>query len=134
MVGAVVITHGTLAASLLKTSKAIAGKVDKVRTIAVKSGSTAEEVRDELYEGIKAVGGADGVIIFTDMFGGTPTNIALSLLEEGVVEVLTGVNLPMLLKFFSLRKTEKAKELALKLKQYSRETIVLASDMLKSSK
>jgi PTS system mannose-specific IIA component len=77
------------------------------------------------------VNSGDGVIIFTDMFGGTPSNIALSMLNDGSVEVITGVNLPLLIKFFTNRSDSALGELADMLKEYGRESIVLAGDILK---
>jgi PTS system mannose-specific IIA component len=89
-----------------------------------------EGIREAIVEAIKTVG-ADGVIIMTDMFGGTPSNMGLSFLEENRVEVLTGVNLPMLIKFASDRKTLSVAELAETLKKCGRESISVAGDYLK---
>ncbi|HLC17764.1 MAG TPA: PTS sugar transporter subunit IIA [Thermodesulfobacteriota bacterium] len=134
MVGAVIITHGRVAESLVGAAESIAGKLERVRIMSVKGTDTTEGIREVLAGTVKEVDAGKGVIIFTDMFGGTPTNIALSLLEEDRVEVITGVNLPILLKFVSHRTEKPLAELALFLKEYGRESIVLAGNVLKEKK
>ncbi len=133
MIGAVIITHGRLAECLVEVAEAIAGRLEKVKVVSVKNSDTTEGIRGQLYGAIKELD-EDGVLIFTDMFGGTPTNIALSLMEEGRVDVLTGVNLPIILKFVSHRSDKKLAELALLLKGYGQSSIVLAGDMLREKK
>lgn len=134
MVGAVIITHGDISRSLCDAAEAINGKVKSVKTISVSSSNTTEEIRKTLASSVKEADSGFGVIIFTDMFGGTPTNIALSLLEEGRVEVITGVNLPMLLKFIGHRNDKEIGELAVFLREYGRNSIILAGEMLKERK
>ncbi|HHL39028.1 MAG TPA: PTS sugar transporter [Deltaproteobacteria bacterium] len=131
MIGAVIITHGPLAASLLETAELIVGRVEKVRALAVGKEETSEEIKALLTAAVAEVG-EEGAVIFTDMFGGTPTNIALSLLEKDRVEVLTGVNLPMLVKFESYRRNKPLGELVTMLVEQGRESMVLASAMLKA--
>ena len=134
MVGAIVITHGGLAASLVRASKSIAGDIDMLKAVAVQDNDTTEEISGILAKKVRSVDGGKGVIIFTDMLGGTPSNVALPLLEEGRVDIITGVNLPVLLKFVNHRADKPLGELALLLKEYARESIVLASDVLKEKK
>ncbi len=134
MVGAIVITHGSLASSLMEVAESITGKIEKVKTVSVMSSDTTESIRSALSGSIKDVNSGSGVIIFTDMFGGTPTNVALSLLEDGKVDVITGVNLPMLIKFIGNRTEKSLSEVALLLKEYGQKSIVLAGDMLKDKK
>ncbi len=134
MVGAIVITHGSLAASLMEVAESITGKIEKVKTVSVTRSDTTESIRSALSGSIKDVNSGSGVIIFTDMFGGTPTNVALSLLEDGKVDVITGVNLPMLIKFIGNRTEKSLSEVALLLKDYGQKSIVLAGDMLKDKK
>ena len=131
MVGAVIITHGTLADGLLKAARSITGKVGGVKVIGIKRGDSTEEVRATLEQAIREVNEGAGVVVFTDMFGGTPTNIALSFLDEDGVEVLTGVNLPMLLKFLGNRTGKPVIELAEALKECGHQSIVQVSKMLK---
>ncbi len=134
MVGAVIITHGELAASLVKASQSIAGDIDMFKAVAVQDNDTTEEISVLLAKKVKSVDGGKGVIIFTDMLGGTPSNVALPLLKEGRVDIITGVNLPVLLKFVNYRADKPLGELALLLKEYAKESIVLASDVLKEKK
>jgi PTS system mannose-specific IIA component len=102
MVGLVVATHGQLADELIRTAEGIVGKLEQVRAVSVGSSTSMEETREKLREAIREVDAGDGVIVLTDMFGGTPANLALTFLDERI-EVLTGVNLPMLLKLTSCR-------------------------------
>jgi PTS system mannose-specific IIA component len=134
MVGAIVITHGTLAESLVKVLKSIAGDVDMIKTVAVQENDTTEEISGILVKMVGTVDGGKGVIIFTDMLGGTPSNVALPLLKEGKVDIMAGVNLPVLLKFVNHRTDKGLGDLALLLKQSARESIVLASDVLNEKK
>ena len=134
MVGAIVITHGALAESLVKVLKSIAGDVDMIKTVAVQENDTTEEISGILVKMVGTVDGGKGVIIFTDMLGGTPSNVALPLLKEGRVDIMAGVNLPVLLKFVNHRADKGLGELALLLKECARESIVLASDVLNEKK
>lgn len=134
MVGAIVITHGGLADSLVDELKLIAGDIDMIETVTVRENDTTEEISGLLVKLAKSVDGGKGVLIFTDMLGGTPSNVALPLLEEGKVDIMTGVNLPVLLKFVNHRTDKPLGELAPLLKEYARESIVLASDVLKEKK
>ncbi|MBI1911848.1 MAG: PTS sugar transporter subunit IIA [Deltaproteobacteria bacterium] len=134
MVGAVIITHGSLAESLIEVAQSITGKMENVRAVAVKNSDSTDNIRGLLASAVKEVNKGKGVIIFTDMFGGTPTNIALSLLAEGKVDVITGVNLPMVIKFVTHRAEKPLGELALLLKDYGQQSIVLAGDMLRDKK
>jgi PTS system mannose-specific IIA component len=134
MIGAVIVTHGGLAASLVEVAESIAGRVESVKTVKVTGSDTTDGIRAELSACVKGVDGGGGVIVFTDMFGGTPTNVALSLLKPGAVEIITGVNLPVLLKFLSHRNERPLDDLALMLKEYGQRSIVLAGDILKEKK
>lgn len=131
MVGAVVITHGRLAEALVEAAEAITGKVEKVRSVSVASTDSTEVIRALVSSSVKEADSGNGVVVFTDMFGGTPTNIALSLMNAGQVEVITGVNLPMLIKFVGHRSDKGLHELAAVLKDYGQRSIVLAGEMLK---
>jgi PTS system mannose-specific IIA component len=131
MIGAVIISHGGIAESLVKAVGTITGEVEHIGVVSVENPDSTDKVRDELAKAVTEVNGGKGVIIFSDMFGGTPTNVALSLLKEGEVEVMTGVNLPVLIKFISHRVERPLAELAVELKEYGKESIVLAGDMLR---
>ncbi|MBI5642447.1 MAG: PTS sugar transporter subunit IIA [Deltaproteobacteria bacterium] len=134
MIGAIVITHGGLAKSLIEVAESIAGRIESLKVVSVKASDTTESVRSSLSAAVKEVNTGDGAIIFTDMFGGTPTNIALSFMEEGKIEVITGVNLPMILKFVGHRGEKLLQGLAALLKDYGQSSIVLAGDILKEKK
>ncbi len=134
MIGTIIITHGRVAESLMEAAQSITGSLSGAKALSVKSSDATDAVRVSLSAAIKEVDGGQGVIVFTDMFGGTPTNIALSFMQEGRIEVITGVNLPMLIKFAGYRGEKTLQELALLLKEYGRSSIVLAGDMLKEKK
>ncbi len=134
MIGAVIITHGRLAEALLVGAVSIVGTAERVMALSIKGGETSDDIKKMLQEAMIEVSCGEGVIVFTDMFGGTPSNIALSLLDEGVIEVITGVNLPLIMKFLGNRDGRGVEELAVLLVEHGRKSIVLASSMLKESK
>lgn len=131
MIGAIIITHGGLAQALLDAAIAIAGKADRVLAICVEGVSSGEDIKKAIGKGVKDMDDGDGVIIFTDMFGGTPTNIALSFLEEGRIEIITGVNLPLIIKFLNWRDSTNVSSIASGLVTHGHKSIALASSMLK---
>jgi len=130
MVGVLVITHGDLCNELIKAAELIKGKYEGVLPVSVDSNKGVEDIKKEITAAIKRVDKGDGVLILTDLFGGTPSNIALSFLKENKVEVVTGVNLPMMLKL-DIRKEKKLTELSYFIKDYGRKNISLASEILK---
>ncbi|MEN6467286.1 MAG: PTS sugar transporter subunit IIA [Syntrophaceae bacterium] len=130
MVGVLVITHGDLGQELIKAAELIKGKYDGVLPVSVDSNKGVEDIKKEITTAIKKVDKGEGVLILTDLFGGTPSNIALSFLKEGKVEVVTGVNLPMLLKL-DIRKEKNLTDLSYFIKDYGRKNISLASEILK---
>ncbi|MCC6503110.1 MAG: hypothetical protein IT362_08245 [Deltaproteobacteria bacterium] len=131
MVGAVVITHGKLAQALVEAAEAITGKAEGIRAVSVASADSTEGIRAAVLAAVNEADSGGGVVVLTDMFGGTPTNIALSLMTDGRVEVITGVNLPMLIKFVGRCKDKPLRELATVLREYGQKSIVLAGEMLK---
>lgn len=132
MVGLVVATHGQLGEELLGAVEMIIGPVRNARAIGVSRESSLEDIRREMQEAIQAVGTeGQGVIIMTDMFGGTPANVGLTFLEPDQVEILTGINLPMVLKFFNSQEDIGLDELAGILKTYGQQSISLASEYLR---
>ena len=131
MVGLIVATHGNLGAELLVSAQMIIGPVRNASSVSINQDSSMEAVRDEIAAAIVEVGTENnGVIIATDMFGGTPANVSMTFLEPQIVEVLTGVNLPMLLKFFNSQENLGLDELAGILKSYGQQSIALASERL----
>lgn len=130
MVGLVLAAHAGLAAELLNAAEMIVGPLEKVAAVAVNGTDTVNDIRDAMAQAILDVGGS-GVIVMTDMFGGTPSNMSLSFLQDGEVEVLTGMNLPMLIKFASDRKRLTVSDLAAQLKECGRESISVPADYLR---
>lgn len=130
MVGLVVVAHAGLARELLNAAEMIVGTIDRSEAIGIGSGDSAEQIMENVQKAIDRVSG-NGVIIMTDMFGGTPSNLSLSFLRENEVEVLTGVNLPMLMKFASDRDRLGVPELASALKKCAQESISVAGEYLK---
>jgi len=133
MIGLVVVCHEDMGAELLKAAEMIVGKVDAVATVSVKQESAPELLRDEIESAIKKVDQKKGVMLFTDMFGGTPSNIALAFLGESI-EVVTGVNLSMLIKFANHREEKSLPDLARLVQEAAQKSIVIASQMLKGKK
>jgi PTS system mannose-specific IIA component len=132
MIGLVVATHGNLGAELLASAQMIIGPVLNARSVSINQENSMEDIRDAIDKAVKEVTSDEaGVIIVTDMFGGTPANVSMTFLEPQSVEVLTGANLPMLLKFFNSQESLGLDELAGILKSYGQQSIVLASEYLK---
>jgi PTS system mannose-specific IIA component len=132
MIGLVVATHGNLGAELLASAQMIIGPVLNARSVSINQENSMEDIRDAIDQAVKEVTSDEaGVIIVTDMFGGTPANVSMTFLEPQSVEVLTGANLPMLLKFFNSQENLGLDELAGILKSYGQQSIVLASEYLK---
>jgi PTS system mannose-specific IIA component len=102
-IGVVVVTHGNYGQSLLDAAMAILGSQDRASAVGIDMSTAVEEILGRIRAAVQAAEAGAGVLILTDMFGGTPTNLSLSLLGTGRLEVITGVNLPMLLKVLSGR-------------------------------
>ena len=132
MVGIVIATHGNLAEQLLTTATAIVGDAKQVDTLSITANEDVDNIRKNLSDAIQKVDTGDGVLILTDMFGGTPSNISLSFLNEKKVEVLTGVNLPMLVKLISMTERDDLYALSKQIEIYGKNNIYLASEILKN--
>lgn len=131
MIGLVVATHGNLGAEFLKSAQMIIGPLRNARAVSIHQDSSMEDIRDAIGAALNEVNlDEDGVIIVTDMFGGTPANVSMTFLDSQAIEVLTGVNLPMLLKFFNSQENIGLAELASILKSYGQQSITLASEYL----
>ena len=132
MVGLVVATHGRLAEELLRTAEGIVGRLDRCEALSVGAEHSMDEARARLGEAVKLVDEGDGVLVLTDMFGGTPANLALTFLDDRV-EVVTGVNLPMILKLATARADNVSLHAAAELvTSYGQKNITLASELLRS--
>ncbi len=130
MIGVLIITHGNLGFELIKAAEMIRGNMEGVVPISVDATKAVEDVKKEITVAIKKADSGSGVLIMTDLFGGTPSNISLSFLKEGKVEVITGVNLPMMLKIPDMRRKNKLVESADFIKNYGKKNIYLASELL----
>lgn len=131
MVGIVVCAHFNLAKEIVLATELITGKQDQMRYVNINPEEDMEKAKNELWQAIREVDSGEGVIIFTDMFGGTPCNLSLSFLEKGKIEVITGVNLPMLVKVALERKRKKLEELTESITEYGQKQIYLARDIMR---
>ena len=131
MIGVVVVTHGQLAVELLNAAEAVVGELPQFTAVSIGWHDDTQDAREEISSAIARVKGGDGVLILTDMFGGTPSNLALTFLETNVVEVLTGVNLPMLIKLAGVVNGADLLSLAREMREHGRHAIWVASDLLR---
>ena len=129
MIGVVIVTHSALADEFLMATQQIVGAVEGIEPISIDPSDPIEEVEARIKKG-KKVDMGRGVLILTDMFGGTPSNISLSFQQKGKVEIVTGINLPMLIKLSTLREEKTLDELASFIKAYGQKNIHLASEIL----
>lgn len=130
MIGIVLLTHGSLGLALLKTAEMILGKKDRVEILPVQSGSSLNDIAEILEEYIIKYK-ESGLLILTDMFGGSPTNIAMAYMNEDNVDVVTGVNLPMLIKALTLREENNdVTEIAKKIVERGKDSIKRPGDLL----
>ncbi len=131
MIGLVIATHSNLAIELINASEMIIGKVNNAVAVCIQKEDSVEKIREEIAHAIETVGNdGDGVMVMTDMFGGTPANIAISFLEPEKVEVITGVNLPMVIKVLNSQEGMSLRELGSMLKAYGQQSIFQASEFL----
>jgi PTS system mannose-specific IIA component len=131
MIGLVIASHAGLALEMLRATEMIVGPIEEAEAVCIQREDSVEDARAALAAAIEAVRvDGEGVLIMTDLFGGTPANLAISFLEPGQIEVLTGVNLPMVLKFFNSREDLDVTQLAAMLKAYGQQSMALASDFL----
>ena len=133
MIGVVVVTHGQLAVELLNAAETIVGGVPAFAAVSIGWHEDTEDARQEIADAITRVQQGQGVLILTDMFGGTPANLAMTFLGEDV-EVITGVNLPMLIKLAGLNGQASLLEAAREMREHGRHAIWVASDLLRGEK
>lgn len=135
MTGILIVTHAQLGTTLIETLEFILGAPQKrLISISIDIKQDPENLRKRIKKGIEEVGSENGVLILTDMFGGTPSNLSYSFLEEGKVEVISGVNLPILLKAVTSREKMEMNKLTASLVEHGKRSISLASDILKGTK
>lgn len=131
MTGLVVVTHAGLATALIAAVAMITGSTEGTEAVELHPDDQIDTLVSRIAAAVEKVGGSNGTIIITDMFGGTPSNAAISFLQEGKVEVLTGANLPMLVEFFSKRERMGLEELCGALLRAGRESVINAGEFLK---
>jgi len=135
MIGIVIVTHTKLGEALIEAAITILGKRPQALVaISIDINENAGRLQKKVANGIKAVNRNQGVLVLTDMFGGTPSNLSYSFLEEGRVEVLSGVNLPLLIRAAEIRQNTDISELAKLLEIFGKKSITLASSILKGNK
>jgi PTS system mannose-specific IIA component len=135
MIGIVIVTHSQLGDALIDATEFILGnRPDTMVSVSIDLKENVDKLRKKIAQAIKTVDNKKGVIILTDMFGGTPSNLSYSFLEEGQVEVISGVNLPILIKAVDLQKNMGLSELAQHLEAFGKKSISLASGILKGNK
>lgn len=134
MIGLILVTHGTLAQEFLLAMEHVVGPQKQIATVSIGPRDNMEERRKELASAIKEVETGEGVVILTDLFGGTPSNLAISFLDAGKIEVIAGVNLPMLIRLESARKVMPVKEAVLAARDAGRKYISVASELLETQK
>jgi len=130
MVGILVISHGNLAEALISSAEFIVGNLDRIRGVPVWPKDQEKEVKDRIQKKLAEVDDGEGIVVLTDVLGGTPTNISLSCFENEKVEVVTGVNLPMLLALSSNRKGKTMEEVSRLAKKSGQRSIILAKKLL----
>ncbi len=132
MFGVVLITHGNLGEEFLNAVQHILGNQKQIRSIPIYSDDDVEKCRRELLEYSKDVDSGDGVVILSDMFGGTPSNLAISVMEHGNFEVMAGINLPILVKLLTIREKTPLQQAVLEAKETGKKHIHVASSLLKN--
>lgn len=129
MVGILIISHGPLAEALISTAEMLVGPMEKIKAISIRPGDKKEEIQERIEKEINEIDNGVGVIILTDLLGGTPTNLSLSFLHDKKVAVVTGVNIPMLLALASYQKDKSLEEIARLVKKAGQRSITLAHTM-----
>lgn len=130
MIGLVLVTHGRLAEEFATAMAHVVGAQERIATVAIGPEDDMEERRADIAAAIEAVDVGQGVIVLTDLFGGTPSNLAISLMRRGHVEVIAGMNLPMLIRLGSARKAMKVVEAVAAAREAGRKYISVASEVL----
>jgi len=132
MIGGIIVLHGKLAEELLNALTIILGEAPNIEAISIGWYDDVEESKKKINSSLRRVDQKNGVLIFTDMFGGTPSNLSFGFLRDDHVEIITGVNLPMLIKFVSLQRSNNLKDVARKVVDQGKRNIHLASALLSS--
>jgi mannose PTS system EIIA component len=134
MIGVVVITHGQLATELLNAAEMIVGNLPSFAAVSIGWHEDVNDAREDIAQAIERVQSDAGVLLLTDMFGGTPSNLGMTFLATNKVEVITGVNLPMLIKLASLSSSLDLLAVAREMRDHGRNAIWVASDLLRGER
>jgi PTS system mannose-specific IIA component len=134
MIGGLIVTHGRLAIELLNAAEQIVGEIHNVAAVSLGWHDDVDTATSSIEKAIQRVHTADGVLILTDMFGGTPTNLASTFLDNGKIEIITGVNLPMLIKFVQLEEGQTLTSAAKLIRENGQSSIYIASELLSPKK
>ena len=134
MIGVVVVTHGQLANELVNAAEMIVGDLPQFTAVSIGWHDDVNDAREDIAQAIERVRGDAGVLLLTDMFGGTPSNLGMTFLEKDRLEVITGVNLPMLIKLASLRSSSNLLAVAKEMRDHGRSAIWVASDLLRGER
>ena len=133
MIGVVLVTHGRLAEEFIEALEHVVGPQKNMAAVCIGPEDDMERRRHEILDRVAQADEGEGVVLLTDMFGGTPSNLAVSVLDKGRVEVIAGVNLPMLIKLASLRGNEPLASLVVQVEQAGRKYINVASRFLETT-
>ena len=134
MIGLVLVTHGRLAEEFVSATEHVVGPQDNVQAICIDSDDDMEHRREDILKAVKAVDDGDGVIVLTDMFGGTPSNLSISIMDKAKVEVIAGINLPMLIRLASVREAADLEAAVEQAQEAGRKYISIASHILTGEK
>ena len=134
MIGLVLVTHGGLAVELIRAMEHVVGPQENTAAVCIGPDDDMEHRRADIQKAVSSVETGEGVIILTDMFGGTPSNLAISIMEEKSIEVIAGVNLPILVKLASIRSTLDLQSAIAKAQEAGRKYINVASQLLNENK
>jgi PTS system mannose-specific IIA component len=133
MIGIVLVTHGNLARDFISVAEHVVGKQQNILPICIEPDDIIESRREDIIAAAKTVDDGSGVVILTDMFGGTPSNLAISVMAVDQVEVIAGINLPMLIKLLSVRNTMPLMQAVMNAQESGRKYINVASNLLKKT-
>ena len=131
-IGVVLVTHGNLATELVKVMEHVVGPQTQLTTITIGPDDDMEKRREDILSSVQLVDKGLGAIILTDMFGGTPSNLAISIMEQANIDIIAGVNLPMLIKLASVRSTETISDAVAQAREAGQKYIMVASQVLGS--
>lgn len=133
MIGTVVVSHGLIGVEMVRIARSIVKDPTPMAGVALEHDENVDQIREKIGRAIREVDTKGGILLLSDMFGGTPSNLCLSFLEEGRVEVITGFNLPMLIKLANFREARPLPEIASFIKNYGQKNIALAGEILKGA-